>query len=74
MLTGRPARPTQAAGKAKPLALSTFDLLADHFDPLAPDLDAADLPCPMLADDGVVDWIVMNERPELAARRGRNPV
>ena len=74
VLTGRPARPTQAAGRAKPLALSTFDLLADRFDPLAPDLDTADLPCPMLADDGVVDWIVMNERPEFAARRGRNPV
>jgi hypothetical protein len=60
VLSARPSRFTHAATKAKPLALSTFDLLADRFEPLEPEADPADLPCPMPADDGVVDWIVMN--------------
>jgi hypothetical protein len=45
---------------SKPLALSTFDLLADRFDPVTPDTDPADLPSAMFADEGAVDWVVMS--------------
>jgi hypothetical protein len=44
----------------RPFVLSTFDLLADRFDPVNAAPDPADLPCAMPADDLPVDWIVMN--------------
>jgi hypothetical protein len=44
----------------KPFVLSTFDLLADRFEPVTPDADPADLPSAMFADEGAVDWVVMS--------------
>ena len=44
----------------KPLVLSTFDLLADRFEPITPDADPADLPSAMFADEGAVDWVIMS--------------
>ncbi|MEO6842783.1 MAG: right-handed parallel beta-helix repeat-containing protein [Bradyrhizobium sp.] len=50
----------KSKGNRKPFVLSTFDLLADRFEPVTPDADPADLPSAMFADEGAVDWVVMN--------------